>query len=414
MIRGYVDLLARDHAVGWACDLDNPAKKLTVRAWFGSREIAKTAADLPRADLQFLGDEGRLGFRLRYQALPDPQELKICADGPTGPIELPLSQPRQAGLPYQSFEGQSGASDSAQKLKCLGLPERLDGLSVLDLGCNEGFFCIDALKRGAARVTGIDANAEFIAKARARNSKIQYINDSWWNIPPEKYHLIYFLSAMHYEPNPREFLNRIADHLAPSGVLVLECGIDTNGRGQAWRTVQRKDGVFRYPTQDYLLKSLLSRYCARFHSPSVMQQGDPCSRAVFHARLKRPFVILLSGPPLAGKTALASLLENNDAVIRFSVDEWLQQIKSAPLPGDSEICRLIRNKCSPLNINVFFDELTNQQRRQFAEALFNALPLDADCVIVEGYALEIPEISAHLEQALASAGAKVWRLARVG
>lgn len=411
MIRGYVELLALDYATGWACDLANPAHKLTVRAWFEGREIAKTQANLSRPDLEFLGDSGKFAFRLPYQTLRNIDGLKICADGPDGPVELPVIQKHQPGHPSSNSEKQNGAS--LEKLKRLGIPERLDGLSVLDLNCNDGFFCLDALERGAAKVTGIDANAEAIAKARAQNNKIHYIHGNWWNIPPGKYHLIYFLSAMHYEPNPKGLLNKIADHLAPNGVLVLECGIDANSKGQAWSVSQGKDGVFRYPSKDYLLKSLLSRYCARFHSPSVMAPGDPCSRAIFHARLKRPFAILLTGPPLAGKTALASLLENNAGIIRFSVDEWLQQIKSSPLHSGKEIYRQIRSNCPPLEINVFFNALNGLQRRQFAEELFNALPLEADCIIIEGYALEIPEISASLEQSLAQAGAKVWRLSRV-
>ena len=41
------------------------------------------------------------------------------------------------------------------------------GASVLDLGCNEGFFCGEALRQGAARVVGIDANQGFLARAAA-------------------------------------------------------------------------------------------------------------------------------------------------------------------------------------------------------------------------------------------------------
>lgn len=46
------------------------------------------------------------------------------------------------------------------------LPDDLGGRSVLDLGCNYGFFCFEAKKRGAARVVGIDVDPESIRKAR--------------------------------------------------------------------------------------------------------------------------------------------------------------------------------------------------------------------------------------------------------
>lgn len=36
------------------------------------------------------------------------------------------------------------------------LPERLDGLSFIDIGCYEGDICAEAVRRGAAQVVGID------------------------------------------------------------------------------------------------------------------------------------------------------------------------------------------------------------------------------------------------------------------
>jgi len=38
------------------------------------------------------------------------------------------------------------------------LPEDLTGKSVLDIGCNAGFYAIEMKRRGAARVLGIDSD----------------------------------------------------------------------------------------------------------------------------------------------------------------------------------------------------------------------------------------------------------------
>jgi tRNA (mo5U34)-methyltransferase len=46
------------------------------------------------------------------------------------------------------------------------LPGDLSGKTVLDIGCNAGFYSIEMLKRGAERVVGIDTDPHFLAQAR--------------------------------------------------------------------------------------------------------------------------------------------------------------------------------------------------------------------------------------------------------
>lgn len=46
------------------------------------------------------------------------------------------------------------------------LPERFDGLSVLDVGCNAGFHALECKRRGAAYVVGVDADPRYLAQAR--------------------------------------------------------------------------------------------------------------------------------------------------------------------------------------------------------------------------------------------------------
>ncbi|MGH9415501.1 MAG: TIGR04290 family methyltransferase [Terriglobales bacterium] len=46
------------------------------------------------------------------------------------------------------------------------LPRRMDGLSVLDVGCNAGFHALECKRRGASYVLGIDADARYLAQAR--------------------------------------------------------------------------------------------------------------------------------------------------------------------------------------------------------------------------------------------------------
>ena len=46
------------------------------------------------------------------------------------------------------------------------VPADLTGKSVLDIGCNAGFYSFEMRRRGAARVLGIDTDARYLAQAR--------------------------------------------------------------------------------------------------------------------------------------------------------------------------------------------------------------------------------------------------------
>jgi len=46
------------------------------------------------------------------------------------------------------------------------LPENLQGASVLDIGCNGGFYCIALKQRGAGRVLGVDVDDRYLNQAR--------------------------------------------------------------------------------------------------------------------------------------------------------------------------------------------------------------------------------------------------------
>jgi len=46
------------------------------------------------------------------------------------------------------------------------LPQDLSGASVLDVGCNAGFYALEFKKRGAARVLGVDVDDRYLNQAR--------------------------------------------------------------------------------------------------------------------------------------------------------------------------------------------------------------------------------------------------------
>ena len=59
---------------------------------------------------------------------------------------------------YQVFEAQKATiGRSRTKWDALNLPADLSGKSVLDIGCSEGFFCLESVRNGADTVIGLDS-----------------------------------------------------------------------------------------------------------------------------------------------------------------------------------------------------------------------------------------------------------------
>lgn len=199
---------------------------------------------------------------------------------------------------YQSFPGQHGISKSPEKWKALRAKNLFRDKRVLDVGCNEGYFCIKASKHGAKLVVGIDKDPRMIEKARARlqpdqKEKITYQCRDWNTLRNEKdfsYDVILLLSAFHYATTPSYFnpdgsnklMNEIARILAPGGVLILECGVIERDTAE-WILIKRaEDEVYHgtRPAIENLLKPLFSKVISI--GQSVDQAGDPVNRYVFH------------------------------------------------------------------------------------------------------------------------------------
>lgn len=87
------------------------------------------------------------------------------------------------------------------------LPDDLSGRSVLDLGCNYGFFCFEAKKRGAARVVGIDVDPENIRKARlladCLGLEVEFrLADIEREPPRERFDWVLCLNLLHHLRDP--------------------------------------------------------------------------------------------------------------------------------------------------------------------------------------------------------------------
>jgi hypothetical protein len=87
VIRGVLGRISGDFVYGWAFDDSDPKVRLTVKARLGDRELARTKASIPRADLQQVSGEedGAHGYTLALPLwLTDAQrtELVVAAAHP--------------------------------------------------------------------------------------------------------------------------------------------------------------------------------------------------------------------------------------------------------------------------------------------------------------------------------------------
>jgi 2-polyprenyl-3-methyl-5-hydroxy-6-metoxy-1,4-benzoquinol methylase len=79
-----------------------------------------------------------------------------------------------------------GHWDMGKHLRYFDLPQDLTGKTVLDIGCNTGFFSFECEKRGAARVVALDVREipAFFAARKILDSKVEFIQKNIYDIAP--------------------------------------------------------------------------------------------------------------------------------------------------------------------------------------------------------------------------------------
>ncbi len=100
------------------------------------------------------------------------------------------------------------------------IPLDLRGRTVLDIGCNGGFYSIEMKRRGAARVVGIDFDAEYLAQARfaaeVTGMDIEFQQMSVYDVAKlgEKFDIVLFLGVLYHLRHPLLALDLIHEHVA--------------------------------------------------------------------------------------------------------------------------------------------------------------------------------------------------------
>lgn len=103
----------------------------------------------------------------------------------------------------------------------------LTGKTVLDIGCNAGFYSIEMKRRGAARVLGIDFDDVYLRQARfaaeVAEQEIEFCKMSVYDIGAlgEKFDVVIFMGVLYHLRHPLLALDLIREHVARD-VLVFQ------------------------------------------------------------------------------------------------------------------------------------------------------------------------------------------------
>ncbi len=99
------------------------------------------------------------------------------------------------------------------------VPSDLSGRTVLDIGCNAGFYSIEMKRRGAARVVGIDSDPLYLEQARfaaeVSGAEIEFRQMSVYEVATlgEQFDLVLFMGVLYHLRHPLLALDLLREHV---------------------------------------------------------------------------------------------------------------------------------------------------------------------------------------------------------
>jgi tRNA (mo5U34)-methyltransferase len=105
------------------------------------------------------------------------------------------------------------------------IPHDLSGKTVLDIGCNGGFYSMEMKRRGAERVVGIDSEDLYLNQARfaaeVEGLDIEYRKMSVYDVAQlgEKFDFVIFMGVLYHLRHPLLALDLLREHVV--GDLML-------------------------------------------------------------------------------------------------------------------------------------------------------------------------------------------------
>jgi tRNA (mo5U34)-methyltransferase len=197
-----------------------------------------------------------------------------------------------------------GCDYSSAKVAYLGLPERLGGKSVLDIGAYDGFFSFECERRGAARVVAADhfcwtyggmaSKDGFDLCKAALGSRVEEAFLPVEDIAPERvgvFDLVLFLGVLYHAPDMVRYLRLVRS--VCRGQVILETEIDAEDYPlpaavfYPGNSLNNDASNFWGPNLacvEAMLREVGFRKVERVCTFNMVRRGNrPFHRAVFHA-----------------------------------------------------------------------------------------------------------------------------------
>ena len=105
------------------------------------------------------------------------------------------------------------------------IPADLTGKTVLDIGCNAGFYSLEMKRRGASRVVGIDSEPFYLEQARfvaeTEGVEIEFREMPVWDVAAlrEKFDLVIYMGVFYHLRYPLLALDLIREHVCKDLLL---------------------------------------------------------------------------------------------------------------------------------------------------------------------------------------------------
>jgi tRNA (mo5U34)-methyltransferase len=99
------------------------------------------------------------------------------------------------------------------------IPADLTGRTVLDIGCNAGFYSLEMKRRGAARVVGIDWDTAYLSQARfaaeASGADIEFRQMSVYDVGAleQRFDIVLFMGVLYHLRHPLLALDLLHEHV---------------------------------------------------------------------------------------------------------------------------------------------------------------------------------------------------------